>query len=133
LIWLQLKLNSDEWQWFVSYDSLRQPSWFTARLWSLDHAYTVRLSCIIHQEGLVILDEASYCVPVRPVWMAWPVQHFYRPHESGFQRCIKDSGLKYKYEYKYSSFKYKYKYKYIVCTASKHQVCNCRCKKTLTF
>jgi len=34
-------------------------------LWSLDHDYTAHPSCIVHREGLEILDEALYCGPVR--------------------------------------------------------------------
>jgi len=46
------------------------------RLWSLDHAYTAHLSCIVHREGLVILDKASYC---GPVWTVRPVRYLYGP------------------------------------------------------
>jgi len=38
--------------------------------------YTVRPSCTVHREGLVILDEALYYQPVRPVWT---VRCFYGP------------------------------------------------------
>ena len=51
---------------------------------------------------------------------------------TGYQRCIKYSGLKYKY--KYPSLKYEYKYK-VPCVHGKYIIkfALCRCKKILTF
>ena len=96
-------IEKERTQWVVTYGGLYYDpiaslgGSIIVRLWSLDHAYTAHPSCIVHREGLVILDETSYCGPVR---------YFYGPPADYSRRAKCYAGylcyayMKYNEEYK---------------------------------